>query len=170
MPHWTIRLWTNEDLTDSEVDIDVLSRIHEADKGVQKADILRYHIVWKYGGIYMDADVEPVRSLEPLLFMSDLVICHENYVTWEYITNSFFAASQNHPVLKKAVETCMYTELNTPDIHLSTGPRILGFAVANVSPPTKKYTLLGLDAFHEPTAGMTPNRFGSHFFARSWDE
>lgn len=170
MPHWTIRLWTNEDLTDSEIDIDVLSRIHEADKGTQKADILKYYIVWKYGGIYVDADVEPTRSLEPLLFMSDLVICHHAEVVWEYIGVGFFAASQNHPVLKKAVENCMVAQLNTPEPNMTTGPRAFGMAVASVPPPAKKYTLLEVDAFYWPEGGITPNRFGSHFFARSWDE
>jgi mannosyltransferase OCH1-like enzyme len=170
MPHWTIRLWTNEDLTDSEVDIDVLSRIHEADKGTQKADILKYYIVWKYGGIYVDADVEPTRSLEPLIFMSDLVICHDNEITWEYISVGFFGASLNHPVLKKAVEMCMNTQLNTSEPHMTTGPRAFGIAVANIPPSTKKYTLLEIDAFYWPEGGITPNRFGKHFYARSWDE
>ena len=91
MPHWNVRLWTNADLTEDEVRLDVLAKIKLAERGVQQADILRYYIVEKYGGIYMDADVEPVKSLDPLLYLSDLVFCHDNDVSWEYISIGFFA-------------------------------------------------------------------------------
>jgi mannosyltransferase OCH1-like enzyme len=170
MPEWTIRLWTNEDLHNEEVETDVLMKIHEADKGTQKADILKYYIVWKYGGIYVDADVDPTRSLEPIIYMSDLVICHHAEIVWDYIGVGFFAASQHHPVLRKAVDVCLTANLNTSEPHMTTGPRAFGIAVASVPPPHEKYTLLEIDCFYWPEGGMTPNRFGSHFFAKSWDE
>lgn len=170
MPEWNVRLWTNEDLTTEEVEIDSLIKIHEAEKGTQKADILKYYIVWKYGGIYVDADVEPIRSLEPIIYMSDLVICHHNEIVWDYIGVGFFAAKRNHPVLRKAVDICMSAELNTPEPNMTTGPRAFGMAVASVPPSDMKYTELPLDCFYWPEGGMTPNRFGSHFFAKAWDE
>jgi len=168
MPHWTVRLWTNEDLNENEVRPEVLAKINEAEKGTQKADILKYYIVEKYGGVYVDADVEPVKCLDPLLYMSDLVICHDNEVTWAYIAVGFFAASPNHPVLSKAVELCLNAELNTDAPHLTTGPHVFGIAVS-ITPPLKKYTLLPLDAFYWVDGGITPNRFGTHLYARSWD-
>lgn len=170
MPDWTVRVWTNEDLTTDEIEQDVLSRIHEADKGTQKADILKYYIVWKYGGIYVDADVTPVRSLEPIIYMSNLVICHHNEIVWDYIAVGFFAASQHHPVLRKAVDICMTTELNTPEPNITTGPRAFGIAVSLTPPTSMKYAELPLDCFYWPEGGMTPNRFGSHFFAKAWEE
>jgi mannosyltransferase OCH1-like enzyme len=169
MPHWTVRLWTNGDLTDSEFDKDVLEKINAADKGTQKADILKYYVVWKYGGIYVDADVEPTRCLDPIIYMSDLVICHHNEVSWEYIGVGFFAASPHHPVLKKAVDICLEAQLNTDSPHMTTGPHAFGRAVSLVPPPSMKYMLLEIDCFYWPEGGMTPNRFGSHFFAHSWD-
>jgi mannosyltransferase OCH1-like enzyme len=71
MPEWTVRLWTNADLPEGEFPAAILPRIAEAKKGAQKADIMRYFIVYKYGGVYMDADVVPHRSLDPV------VLCHE---------------------------------------------------------------------------------------------
>lgn len=170
MPEWTVRLWTNEDLTDTEVQSDVLAKIREADKGTQKADILKYYIVEKYGGIYVDADVEPYRSLEPLIYMSDLVICHDNVITWEYISVGFFAAIQNHPALQNTIAICLAAQLNTGEPHLSTGPYAFGRGVANTPPPDKKYTLLPSDCFYLPEWGITPNRFGAHLYAGNWDE
>lgn len=170
MPHWKIRLWTNDDLNDTEIEPNVLARIREAKKGTQKADILKYYVVHKYGGVYLDADVEPTRSLEPLIYMSDLVICHHNEITWPYIAVGFFAASPNHPVLKKAIEICMTTTLNTPEPNMTTGPGAFGLAVSETPPPSRKYTNIPLDCFYWPEGGMTPNRFGRHLFARNWEE
>lgn len=169
MPEWTIRLWTNEDLTEEEIEPNVLSKIKEAEKGTQKADILKYYVVWKYGGIYVDADTEPTRSLEPILYMSDLVICHHNEITWPYIAVGFFAACPNHPVLRRSVDICMNAQLNTDEPHMTTGPRVFGQAVSEIPPSNEKYTMLDLECFYWPEGGMTPNRFGSHFFAGSWD-
>jgi hypothetical protein len=39
--------------------------------GVERADIMRYFILYHYGGIYADLDMEAVRPIEPLLAMHD---------------------------------------------------------------------------------------------------
>ena len=169
MPEWTIRLWTNDDLTPEEIKLEVLERIHEADRGVQKADILRYYVVWKYGGIYVDADIEPIRSLEPILYMSDLVICHDNIIEWQYISNAFFAASAYHPVLERALAMCLHTQLNTNAPHMTTGPSLFGRVVSQTPPVNEKYTLLDIECFYLLDKGITPSRFGRHFYAASWD-
>lgn len=166
MPHWNIRLWTNADLTEDEIRPEVLAKINEAEKGTQKADILKYYIVEKYGGVYMDADVEPVKNLDPLIYLSDIVICHEHYVTWEYIAVGFFAASPNHPALAKAVEMCLNTQLNTDSPNLTTGPGAFGRAIS-VTPG--KYTLLPMETFYWKEGGWHPNRYGLHMYAKSWD-
>jgi mannosyltransferase OCH1-like enzyme len=171
MPDWDIRLWTNDHLIEEKIDIDVLSTIHKAEKGTQKADILKYYIVWKFGGVYVDADVYPVRSLDPILYMSDLVICHGNYITWPYISVGFFAASIGHPVLQKSLDICLKTELNTNDPHMTTGPRAFGEAVSIIPPLNMKYMMLPTECFyyHDPQKVFNPShKFGQHFYAKSW--
>jgi len=166
MPHWFIRLWTNSDLTEEEIRPEVLAKINEAEKGTQKADILKYYIVEKYGGVYVDADMEPVKNLDPLLYISDIIICHDHYVSWQYIQCAFFAASPNHPALSKAVEICLNAPLNTGQPHLTTGPGALGTAVS-LTPG--KYTLLPMETFYWKEGGMHPNRYGLHMYTKSWD-
>ena len=117
----------------------------------------------------MDADVEPIRCLDPLTQLSDLVICHHNYITWEYIGIGFFAASPNHPVMKNALKVCMTTDLNTDCPNMTTGPGAFGIAVATTPPPNGKYTLLPIDCIYWPEGGLTPNRFGRHLFAKNWN-
>lgn len=170
MPKWTVRLWTNEDLITDEIEPTVLAKIHEADKGTQKADILKYYVVWKYGGIYVDADTEPTSNLDPIIYMSDLVVCHDNQIEWGYIAVGFFAASQYHPVLRKAVDICLTVPLNTGEPHMTTGPRAFGLAVSQIPPTNTKYMNLEIECFYWPEGGLVPNRFGKHFYAHAWDE
>jgi mannosyltransferase OCH1-like enzyme len=170
MPTWTIRLWTNDDLIADEVETDVLSKISEAERGTQKADILKYYVVWKHGGIYVDADVEPTSNLDPIVYMSELVLCHDNIITWEYISCGFFAGSVNHPALRKAVDICLRAQLNTNEPHMTTGPYALGLAVSQVPPQNMKYMNLEFECFYRHNDGLFPNRFGRHFYACAWDQ
>jgi hypothetical protein len=71
--------------------------------------------------------------------------------------------------MTKAVELCLDAELNTNAPHLATGPHLFGRAISMVPPITKKYSLLPFDAFYWIESGITPNRFGKHLYARSWD-
>ena len=167
MPDWTIRLWTNQDINTTEFPERALNLINTATKGAQKADIMRYFIIEKYGGVYMDVDVVPNKSLEPLLTFKDtgMVICHDLPLTWEYISIGFFAAKPKHPVLKTACEMCYTTLINTEDIHLKTGPFLLGHAVAKTNILEKIY-LLPVKAFYRNEYDTA--RFGTHTYAKMW--
>jgi len=167
MPEWTIRIWTNADITTNEFPEKAVELINKAVKGAQKADIMRYFIVEKYGGVYMDVDVVPHKSLDPLLKFKDaqLIICHDLPLTWEYVSIRFFAAVPNHPVLKTACNMTYTTLINTEDIHLKTGPFLLGHSLAKTFNNDKAYLL--------PTKSFYRNedyndRFGHHTYAKMW--
>lgn len=168
MPNWEARLWTNDDINTSEFSQDVIDKINEAKKGAQKADIMRYFIIQKYGGFYIDTDTIPHRSLDPLLYMgSDLILYQDNHLTWEYIINSVFGASPNHPVLNEVCKRVLTAELNTPDVNFKTGPYLWGTVISQVPPPGRsRYVLLNFplfSKFHNP-----PDKFGTHTYAASW--
>ena len=168
MPHWEARLWTNDHIHISEFPQEAIDKINQAKKGAQKADIMRYFIIKKYGGFYIDTDTIPHRSLDPLLYMgSDLILYHDNHLTWEYICNSPFGASPEHPVLQEICKRVLTVELNTSDVHFKTGPFLWGTVISQVPPQNgKKYILLDytlFSNFHNP-----PDKFGTHTYAASW--
>ena len=167
MPEWTIRIWTNDDINTNMFPEKAVELINSVVKGAQKADIMRYFIIEKYGGVYMDVDVVPHKSLDPLLKFKDanLVLCHDLPLTWEYIINAFFAAVPNHPILKTACQMCYKTILNTEDIHLKTGPFLLGHAVAKTFNDDKTY-LLPVKSFYR--SENNNERFGTHTYAKLW--
>jgi len=168
MPNWTVRLWTNEDINTNEFSQKTIDFINLAEKGAQKADIMRYFIIEKYGGVYMDADVIPNKSLESLVTTfkdANVIVCHDLPLTWEYISIGFFAAVPNHPVLKLACEMCYDTILNTEDIHLKTGPFLFGHAIAK-SNINDKVFLLPTKYFYRNSEVV--ERFGTHTYAKNW--
>jgi mannosyltransferase OCH1-like enzyme len=168
MPDWTIRIWGNEDISETNFPEHIVAKILSCKKEAQKSDIMRYFIIEKYGGVYVDTDVKPHRSLDPIRYMrSDVVLCHDNDLTWEYIINAFFAAVPNHPLMNLACEYASNANLNTPDIHMYTGPRLLGEAVKNLPPSNgSKYLLLPTHYFY--VNEWNNNRFAQHLYAHSW--
>ena len=165
MPDWKIRVWRNEDINNNEFPDDIVDKINLSKKFAQKADIMRYHIIEKYGGVYVDTDNVPHRSLNDVLSLgSDIVLWHDNFVTWEYIAISFIAAIPHHPILQAACELCSTAEINTPDVHFKTGPHLMGRAVSIRGDPN----CLVLNPRFFDKNSQFPEKFASHTYAASW--
>ncbi len=62
-PDWQWRLWTEADLPGLTSQWALQNAAHLS----QKSDIIRYEILRRYGGVYLDTDVECRRNIEPLL-------------------------------------------------------------------------------------------------------
>lgn len=168
MPHWEERLWTNQDINLSEFSQEVIDKINQANSGAQKADIMRYFILEKYGGFYIDMDTIPVRTLDPLVYSGeDVILYHDNELTWNYICNSPIGITPHHPLLKEACKRVMAVELNTHDIHMYSGPHLWGTVVSEIPPENqKKYTILHCKFFSKYIE--YDSKFGVHTYAASW--
>lgn len=169
MPHWSIRVWRNEDITDEHFSQQIIEKINTSTKGAQKADIMRYCIVEKYGGVYMDADVVPHRSLDPIIYDlngAEIVMCHDIPLTWEYMSIGFFAAVAHHSVLKIASELVANATLNTENIHMHTGPQVLGWAMARDNINARKHVIIPSKYFYY-NEGFD-QRFGTHTYDKNW--
>lgn len=168
MPNWEIKLWRDHDA--ARFGDDVQKKISSAVKGAQKADILRAFVVESEGGFYVDADVEPCRSLEPLVQLQEpLLLCHDLPLTWEYMSSGFLGAAPHHPLIQFFCHHLLSSTLNTKDIHMQTGPRALGHAIRHAPNPTgRKYYMLPSRAFYFNE--HTPDAFGRHKYANTWNE
>ena len=161
MPHWTIKLWTDDDL--SVFPAEVRCKLDETTHCAQKSDILRMFILKKYGGVYVDADIRPTACLDPIIALDyDIVLYHEQPITWEYITQFFIAVVPNHPAIITACHMALDAIVNTSDVHIRTGPNLWGRAVGNALMTPKKYAVLPFDAF------LGKELFGRHTYTHSW--
>ncbi len=63
-PDWEIRLWTSEDLP--TLDITVADRQRSRTHS-ELSNLMRYEVLHRFGGVYVDTDFECLRPLTPLL-------------------------------------------------------------------------------------------------------
>lgn len=68
--------------------------------GAQKAGLIRLEALYTYGGFYVDSDVQPVRSFEPLLY-SPAVAAWEDETT---IPDAIMGAEPKHPAFKQMLD------------------------------------------------------------------
>lgn len=68
--------------------------------GAQLADLVRLEVLYVHGGVYVDQDVEPYRSLEPLVPL-------EAFAAWEdrnSVPNAVMGARPGHPAIKACLD------------------------------------------------------------------
>lgn len=116
-PEFEYKLWTDTDLT--QENFTNFEIIQKTQSYAQKADIMRYEILYRHGGIYLDMDMEVFQSLAPLLTHS-LIICNEDNKK-HYMTNAFIAASQNNENMLRCIKNIQSVNFNLP-VNQATGP------------------------------------------------
>jgi hypothetical protein len=85
-------------------------------KGAQLAGYVRLEVLWRFGGIYVDMDVEPMRSLEPLLPLGA-------FAAWEdtkTVPDAVIGASEHHPAIRACIDRVL--SLGPTDDPWQTGP------------------------------------------------
>lgn len=122
-PDWEYRLWTNDDLVSfpwrCRKQIDAMSEM------CGKADILRYEILQRYGGVYIDADSVCVASLD------DSFLVHHAFASYEHeilrpglISNGTIGTEPGAPFLEEILNAIETRELKGRAWE-SVGPKIL---------------------------------------------
>jgi mannosyltransferase OCH1-like enzyme len=108
---------------------------------IQRADFFRYLAVFRYGGLYADADMECLLPLDQFFQMEGALFCIETRLTrtrqrelgylYPYqIANCIFAAEAGHPFLWELIETAAGIAakglINSPaQVEDATGPRLV---------------------------------------------
>jgi len=127
-PAWEHRLWT-EDRLPAMRNRDLYERAEELvpEHSVWqfRSDVLRYEILWAFGGVYVDIDFECLTSIE------DTIEGLEAFAAWEtqdrWVNNAILGAEPAHPFIDRLI-----TGLSASVEHhrglrpnVSTGPQYL---------------------------------------------
>ena len=108
-PDWEYRLWT--DPTGWENDRQI-ARMPEWNG---KADIMRYEILARHGGIYVDADSECVRPLDPTFLDHDSFACFENeHVRPGLIATGYVGAGPGNVLMQQCIDGIRIQLLDLP--------------------------------------------------------
>jgi mannosyltransferase OCH1-like enzyme len=123
-PNWELRLWTEDNLPER------LRRPEAADRlrvPAERADILRLELIWRVGGVYVDADVECLRSIESLIEDADFFTA----LTGSGIVDFYlFGAVAGHPILEGGLDQ-IRPQTSYGFRKTKTGPRFLNTLIAD---------------------------------------
>jgi inositol phosphorylceramide mannosyltransferase catalytic subunit len=163
-PKWEHRLWTEENLPEDPIRPEVLDRLRVP---VERADILRLEILYRHGGLYVDADVECLRPVDPVLADAEFVgVC----VKPGRATNTLIAAVPRHPLLERALrevrpmQEYWSLEASSAILKESAGPPLLRRLVAEY-PDVK---LLDPPLVFPATPEERERAVAVHHIARNW--
>ena len=148
----------------------------EAKKYAFAADYIRLYAVYNYGGIYMDMDVEVIKSFNDLL-RNDYIL---GYEAAKGLEAGVFGAPKKAPWVKEVLEYYTSKEFALPNgLYNDTTLPIIMDEVLNADYITNKKIVplptdfLTAKSYKTGKITITPNTYTIHHFAgswKSWDE
>ncbi|KAI0677559.1 nucleotide-diphospho-sugar transferase [Trametes maxima] len=179
MPDYEYKLWT--DASAREFIAQHYSWFLDAFDGykypIQRADAIRYFVLYHYGGIYIDLDIGCLRPLDSLL-VHPVILPRTIPVG---VSNDLMFSEKGHPFMAQTIHSLMSFDynwvLNYPTVMFSTGPMFLSAqygAWTSNHPTTPEQpggevrilpkSLYGKNAKPDEA----PHSFFSHFYGSSW--
>ena len=67
-----------------------------------KVDLIRYEIIYKFGGLYIDTDFECLKSIDSFFHDKDFIACRQN-PSGPTVANGFIAATPQHRIIEKLI-------------------------------------------------------------------
>lgn len=127
-PSWTFVMWTDATLPElkNRSFIENAERfVPEANVGQFKADILRYEILERFGGVYVDTDFECLKPIDALLDGVEAFAAWEKQDVW--VNNAILGCVPHAPFIKRCVQGLAWSIASNKGSrpNVSTGPQYL---------------------------------------------
>jgi mannosyltransferase OCH1-like enzyme len=158
-PGWELRFWTEDNLPG---DLRRPEATEPLRAPAERADILRLELVWRFGGVYVDTDIECLRAIEPLIENADLFI---GLAKPGRVNNALLGAVANHPLLDRALAELSPRASYGYDKE-AAGPKFLDRLLLE----DPQVTLVEPELFYPQTPEERSNAYADHRMARSWKD
>lgn len=174
-------LWTDEKMNEFvRINYPLFYNVYKSYKyNIQRVDAFRYLVIYKYGGIYIDMDIECKTNLDSLLHY-DIVFAKSLNIGQSY-TNSFFMSKKEHPFFKYCINNLENNKNSYKyfgkHLHVmnSTGPLFLTKMINNYSYNLTNSYILTKEQFGGDCSVCNENDciggiFFKHINGNSWHE
>ena len=112
-PSWEHILWNHQKMNEFIIENfpQFLEKYNEFPYNIQRWDVIRYLILYKYGGMYADLDYESLKPLDGLLtdqtccFAGEDIFLDNKGKSLQYINNALMLSAPQHNFIKKIIET-----------------------------------------------------------------
>lgn len=137
-PGWTVRMWTEQDVEDMGLanqriwdhikahgGVSSIAHSYAAARATQMADVAGYEIVHRFGGVYVNCDMEPLRPLADLAAGGDEAWAGIEANHW--LNNGALGGPAGHPFWADLIEELprRFDRMPGEAMHLTTGPHLL---------------------------------------------
>lgn len=171
-PGWSFVTWTDAMLPPLRN-----QAAFDAAKSVtMRADIVRYELLYAYGGVYVDADFEALRNIDPLIAQVD---CFAAWEDGDYICNAILGAAPHHAIMHEILEAIPESIVSYAEVNVSaqTGPGLITRILASQAGDIPGLRLFQPDLFYpyswrepEREADTFPNAYAVHHWTAGWVE
>jgi mannosyltransferase OCH1-like enzyme len=142
-PDWEFKIWGDKEIAELGLIYQDLYDKMRSYPG--KADILRYEVLYRFGGVYRDMDVKCFKPIDDLNHMYDFFIGTDGPFYFRYLalSNGLIGSKPEHKIIKDTLDLIKHNldkgfenwdkNIDSSDIHM--------FAVENTMLPTTHATL-----------------------------
>ena len=162
-PGWEMRLWTDSDLPELRFP----EAMERGRNPGERSDLLRYEVLVRFGGVYVDTDMECLRSIDSLI---EGVDAFAGAVRAGKLGNAILGCAPGHPAFERLLEEASRRS-GTGHVSGATGPRLL----TDVLTALEDVRIFPPDAFYHfhhrrsPTKDReTPGAYAIHHVDASW--
>ena len=159
-PDWKVKVWGNEDI--KKLGLVNQKQYDNIKKLCGKADIARYEILYRFGGMYLDADTLWLdNKINPDFFKKSINFTHEEN---GLVMNGWFTCVKEHPFLKLVIDEIPKRDIIKLSAWKSVGPKLLTDVYSRVE-DKEKYDInfVDLKTVLCPTVwhGITADKYNS---------
>jgi mannosyltransferase OCH1-like enzyme len=166
-PGWDHRI--HQDPRDPEV-WDMTSRYwHLCKNGATRANLVRLEALYKFGGIYIDSDIELIRPIDSLLNLE----CFSVYLFDKRLANGVMGSVPEHPAIKKALDVLIDV------LHTDYTPPIGPISLTKAWEGRTDVSKLNAELFYpylwtemhrrNEDFSKNPNTLGVHHWNKAWN-
>jgi mannosyltransferase OCH1-like enzyme len=173
---WTYILWTDEKV--AKIKLHNQKYYDAAENLAHKADMLRYEIVYQFGGVYIDMDFECLQPLDLFHYGYDFYTALQPLDTnLAQLGLALFGAVPKHPILKHAILT-IKKDWEQKGVTRKSGP--VHFTKSFVAmagkdnridiafPASYFYPLGAFEVIVHRRKWLEEGAFAVHWWAKSW--
>jgi mannosyltransferase OCH1-like enzyme len=165
-PTWKFTTWDDYNTTDFEV----ASKFAQCNAWAIVADLVRIEAIYRHGGVYIDADIEPVRPIDAMIDSNSLMLTEQSDEFPGTIWNGVIAAPPKHPLIKIILDYLL--GLQGEITCLTSGPTGLHAALRgyyNAIQWMPRTWFSPWDKWTHQDAGIQSETFGMHHYCAAWN-
>ena len=153
-----MHLWTEDSLPGDFVRPEAYERLRNP---AERSDIIRLEVLYRFGGVYVDTDVECLRPIDPLLDEgTDFFVG----AVQGKVENAVIASAAGHPILERALRELRPVTEYGVDLTRGTGPWFLT-ALLREYP---EVTIHPQGVFSPMTDAEREQAYAIHHYVSSW--